>query len=68
MKEQEHLQQGSPGSGKERANEKEPITSDTIKNAHAAGDGAMERSSDSIPDEGELKRDDKGRPRYPEQY
>lgn len=68
MKEQDHLHQGSPGSEQEKKTEREPITSDSIKNAHAAGDGAMERSLDSIPDEEELKREDKGRPRRSEQY
>ena len=68
MKEQDPLQSASPGSGQKQNTDKEPITSDSIKNAHAAGDGAMERSLDSIPDEEELKRDDKGRPRRTEQY
>lgn len=68
MKEQDHMQQGSPGSGQEQKDKNKPITSDSIKNAHAAGDGAMERSLDSIPDEDELKRDDKSRPQRPQQY
>ncbi|HEY1115281.1 MAG TPA: hypothetical protein VGE66_17035 [Chitinophagaceae bacterium] len=68
MKEQDHLHQAPPGSGQEQKEKAEPITSDTIKNAHAAGDGAMERSLDSVPDEEELKRDNKGRPQRPQQY
>lgn len=68
MKEQDHLQQVSPGSGQEQKDKAEPITSDSIKNAHAAGDGAMERSLDSIPDEDELKQDNKNRPQRPQQY
>lgn len=68
MKEQDPLQPASPGSGQKQNTDKEPITSDSIKNAHAAGDGAMERSSDSIPDEEDLKGGDKNRPRRAEQY
>lgn len=68
MKEHEPLQQKPSDSGQEKSNEPKPITSDSIKNAHAAGDGAMERSLDSIPDEEELKKDTQGRPRQREQY
>lgn len=68
MKDKEHLKQEVPGPGKEQANESQPITSESIKNAHAAGDGAMERSSDSIPDEEELKSTDQNRTRRTEQY
>lgn len=68
MKEQEPQQQKPSGSTPEKTNETKPITSDSIKNAHAAGDGAMERSLDSIPDEEELKKGDQNRPRRPEQY
>ena len=62
------MQPASPGSGQKHNTDKEPITSDSIKNAHAAGDGAMERSLDSIPDEEDLKHGDKSRRRRPEQY
>ncbi|HWJ03750.1 MAG TPA: hypothetical protein VNU93_08725 [Verrucomicrobiae bacterium] len=68
MKEKEHLQQGTSDSGNKDRNEKQLITSDSIKNAHAAGDGAMERSLDSIPDEEELKKEADQHPRRPEQY
>lgn len=68
MKEQEPLQQKPSGSTPEKSNETEPITSDSIKNAHAAGDGAMERSLDSVPDEEELKKGNTNLPRRPQQY
>jgi hypothetical protein len=68
MKEQEPLQQTPSGSGQANSKEPKPITSESIKNAHAAGDGAMERSLDSIPDEEELKKDAQSRPRQPDQY
>lgn len=68
MTDKEHLQQGTPGSGNKENRDKQPITSDSIKNAHAAGDGAMERSLDSIPDEEELKKEAQQHPRRPEQY
>lgn len=68
MKEQEPLHPETPGNGKNRGKESKPITSESVKNAHAAGDGAMERSLDSIPDEEELNKESKGHPRRTEQY
>jgi hypothetical protein len=68
MKEQEHLQQGAPGSGKAENTPTQTITSESIKNAHAAGDGAMERSLDSIPDEEDLNKEKQDHPRRPQQY
>jgi hypothetical protein len=68
MKEQEHLPQEATGSKKEKSPERKPITSDSVKNAHATGDGAMGRSIDSIPDEDELARDDSSAPPQHEQY
>lgn len=68
MKEQERLPQESPVTGKENKDDLRSITSDSVKNAHAAGDGAMERSSDSIPDEEELEKDNRSTPKRREQY
>lgn len=59
---------GDPGKGQEKKEQTEPVTSESVKNAHAAGDGAIERSLDSIPDEEVLKKDNKGRSRRSEQY
>lgn len=68
MKKQERPGQEVSAKGTEKNKNKEPITSDSIKNAHAAGDGAMERSSNSVPDEEELEKGSKDRPPYPEKY
>lgn len=66
---QKDQQQQEPG--KERQKEdigKEPITSNSVKNAHATGDGSMRRSLDAIPDEDEIKSEEKKRRQQREQY
>jgi hypothetical protein len=66
QKDREQQEQGK-GRQQERTG-KEPITSNSVKNAHATGDGAMRRSLDAIPDEEELEREKNDNRQQREQY
>lgn len=68
MKEKEPAPQDTPATRERKWAEKEPVTSESVKNAHASGDGAMGRSLDSIPDEEELEKREKGPSRPTEHY
>jgi len=68
MKQKDREQQDTSLDRREQRRGKEPITSDSVKNAHATGDGAMGRSLDSIPDEDELNSGEKKSRRQREQY
>jgi hypothetical protein len=68
MKEKEPVRQDTAANREGKWAEREPVTSDSIKNAHASGDGAMGRSLDSIPDEEELEKRGKAPGRPTEHY
>lgn len=68
MKENEPVRQDIPANRERPWADKEPVTSDSVKNAHASGDGAMGRSLDSIPDEEELEKRGKTPNRPTEHY
>lgn len=62
MNQKERAQQEEDNSKKAQRGEKEPITSDSIKNAHASGDGSLGRSKSTIQGE-EEQSDEKNGPR-----
>ena len=68
MKEKEPVRQNTPAPRERQRADKEPVTSESIKNAHASGDGSMRRGLDAIPDEDDLEKREKGPNRPTEHY